>query len=81
MEPCATCGNVYDKSFQIVMGGETYTFDCFECAIQQLAPRCGHCDCQIIGHGVEVDDVMYCCAHCARRQATGAAVTRIVDRA
>ncbi len=47
---CATCGNVYDKAFQVTMAGETYTFDSFECAISALAPTCAHCRCRIIGH-------------------------------
>jgi hypothetical protein len=50
---CDTCGNDYDKSFQIVMSGRTQTFDSFECAIQSLAPTCAHCGCRILGHGVE----------------------------
>jgi hypothetical protein len=29
-----------------------YTFDCFECAIQALAPTCAHCQSRVIGHGV-----------------------------
>jgi hypothetical protein len=39
---CETCGNVYDKAFQIMMDGLTHTYDSFECAIQALAPRCAH---------------------------------------
>ena len=53
MGKCATCGNNYDKSFEVLMSGKTYTFDSFECAIQSLAPVCAHCHCKIIGHGVE----------------------------
>jgi hypothetical protein len=30
-----------------------------------LAPRCAHCDCTVIGHGVERGPTIYCCAHCA----------------
>ena len=66
MGKCATCGNNYDKSFEVVMAGKTYTFDSFECAIQLLAPDCAHCRCKIIGHGVEENGVAYCCAHCAK---------------
>jgi hypothetical protein len=62
---CETCGNDYDKAFQVTMGGETHAFDSFECAIEALAPRCAHCQCRIIGHGVEADGRMFCCAHCA----------------
>ena len=37
---CETCGNTYDKAFEVVMGGTTHTFDSFQCAIYALAPRC-----------------------------------------
>lgn len=64
---CDVCGNDYDKAFQVNAAGKTMTFDAFECAIHALAPRCGHCECMIIGHGVEAGDgTIYCCAHCAR---------------
>jgi hypothetical protein len=43
-----------------------HTFDSFECAIQALAPTCSHCGCRIIGHGVEDDGTMFCCANCAQ---------------
>ena len=66
MGKCSVCGNDYDKSFQVVSGGATLTFDSFECAIHALAPVCHHCGCKIVGHGVEVEAVMYCCANCAR---------------
>ena len=36
MGTCENCGNEYDKAFQVVMKGETHTFDSFECAIQAL---------------------------------------------
>jgi hypothetical protein len=61
------CGNSYDKAFSISVGnGDVHTFDSFECAIQKLAPVCAHCNCRILGHGVEAGGKMYCCAHCAR---------------
>lgn len=65
MPACETCGNTYDKAFQIVMNGETHTFDSFECAIHALAPTCKHCEIRIVGHGLESDGVIYCCDHCA----------------
>jgi len=74
---CETCGNVYDKSFQVVMRGQTHVFDCFECAIQRLAPTCGHCGCRIIGHGVEEDGQVFCCAHCAHHEGAD----QVTDRA
>ena len=66
MATCELCGNTYDKSFEVVMAGETHVFDSFECAIQALAPTCEHCGCRVIGHGVEADGVIYCCVHCAK---------------
>ena len=74
---CESCGNDYDKAFQITRGGKTYTFDSFECAIHKLAPTCEHCSIRIIGHGLEKDGRMFCCAHCA--QASG--VKELRDRA
>jgi hypothetical protein len=68
MAACEVCGNDYDKAFEVTRGGESHTFDSFECAIEALAPRCAHCECRIIGHGVEVGDSMYCCAHCASQE-------------
>jgi hypothetical protein len=64
---CDVCGNDYDKAFQVTRDGKTLTFDAFECAIEAMAPRCAHCECRIIGHGLESEDgSIYCCAHCAR---------------
>lgn len=63
---CDVCGNDYDKAFQVMASGRTMTFDSFECAIQAMAPVCPHCKCRIIGHGVEADGEIFCCAHCAR---------------
>jgi Zn finger protein HypA/HybF involved in hydrogenase expression len=77
MAQCETCGNEYDKAFEVIMAGTSYTFDSFECAIQTLAPTCSHCGCRIIGHGVEADDTLYCCAHCAGKEG----VRELQDRA
>ncbi len=74
---CDVCGNSYDKAFEVKMGGESYVFDSFECAINRLAPECGHCDNRIIGHGVEANGVMFCCAHCARSAGQGGARDRV----
>jgi len=65
MARCEVCGNDYDKSFEVIAQGNSHTFDSFECAIHLLAPRCSHCDCRVIGHGVEADGEIFCCAHCA----------------
>jgi hypothetical protein len=64
---CEVCGNDYDKAMEIsVAGGQSRTFDSFECAIHAVAPRCAHCGIAIIGHGHEAGGSTYCCAHCAR---------------
>jgi hypothetical protein len=65
MQRCETCGNEYDKAFEVVMAGQRHVFDSFECAIQALAPTCSHCGCRIMGHGMEAGGQMFCCAHCA----------------
>lgn len=65
MARCEVCGNDYDKTFAVILGDERHVFDSFECAIQALAPRCAHCGCTVIGHGVEAEGIVYCCAHCA----------------
>jgi hypothetical protein len=46
--------------------GKAHVYDCFECAIHALAPICEHCGCKVIGHGVQDDGAIYCCAHCAQ---------------
>jgi hypothetical protein len=82
MPRCDVCGNEYDKTMSIDAWGRRHTFDCFECAIQRLAPVCAHCRCRVVGHGVEVDgpegDTIFCCAHCAR-ESTG--LDQLRDRA
>jgi hypothetical protein len=75
---CDVCGNDYDKAFRVAThDGREGTFDSFECAIHRFAPTCGHCGCRIIGHGVESDGRMFCCADCARN----VGVMEIADRA
>ena len=41
MARCETCGNDYDKAFEVTMNGTTHTFDSFECAIHALARHAG----------------------------------------
>ncbi len=77
MAVCEVCGNDYDKTMDVSLGGETHTFDSFECAIHALAPQCPHCQCRIVGHGVEAGDAIYCCAHCASESG----VSGVSDRA
>jgi hypothetical protein len=77
MAKCETCGNDYDKAFQVTLNGSTHTFDSFECAIQALAPTCPNCGTHVVGHGVEKDDEIFCCAHCAKQEG----ITELRDRA
>ena len=76
MARCELCGNDYDKSMAITVAGEQHVFDSFECAIHALAPRCEHCGCVVIGHGLEASGRFFCCAHCARE----AGITELADR-
>lgn len=73
MARCETCGNDYDKAFEIIAAGEAHTFDRFECAIQAMAPECSRCGCKVIGHGIEAGESFYCCAHCASQAGVGGA--------
>jgi hypothetical protein len=76
MAQCEVCGNDYDKAFQVIVAGTTHTFDSFECAIHAVAPTCAHCGCRIVGHGVEADGRIFCCASCAKQEGDD----RLTDR-
>jgi len=76
MPKCHVCGNDYDKSFEVIMSGNHYTFDSFECAVHALAPTCSHCGCRIMGHGLEARGTFYCCRACAEQEG----VTEFQDR-
>jgi len=71
MAQCEVCHNEYDKSFQVITNGKSHVFDSFECAIQALAPTCAHCGCRVIGHGVEGNGRVFCCANCAKTAGVG----------
>lgn len=77
MERCSHCGNLYDKTFKVIIAEDTYIFDSLECAIHLLAPRCHHCGVSIIGHGLEKNNQIFCCNHCAKSEG----VTELRDRA
>lgn len=68
MAICSVCGNDYDKAFTVTRNGQSAIFDSLECAANALAPSCGHCGCRVLGHGVEEESRIYCCAHCARQE-------------
>lgn len=76
MPVCEVCGNDYDKAFEVRKAGASHVFDSFECAIHALAPTCRHCGVRIVGHGVEHDGQIFCCASCAER----AGVKGLTDR-
>jgi hypothetical protein len=67
MAICETCGNEYARPFIVSREGESWTFDSIECAASKLAPSCAQCGCRVLGHGLEQDGSVYCCAHCSRR--------------
>lgn len=68
MNRCDQCGNDYSQTFSVELDGRKYSFDCFECAIEMLAPKCQECGTRVIGHGVESKGMIFCCAHCARQE-------------
>lgn len=70
MARCDVCGNEYDKAFFVqTADGARRSYDSVECAAHEIAPRCEHCGCMVLGHGVEVDGMVYCCRHCAESKA------------
>ena len=77
MAQCEVCGNEYDKAMEISIGGSTHVFDSFECAIHAVAPTCAHCGCKIVGHGIEANGSIFCCAHCAQEAGVTGARDRI----
>jgi hypothetical protein len=67
-----------DKAFRVeIPRDQPHVFDSFECAIHALALTCEHCGVRIIGHGVEANGSIYCCAHCASM----AGAAQVQDRA
>ena len=68
MGRCETCGNDYDKSFQMIMNGETHTYDSFECAIEALGAAL--CELRHPHHRSRTGSgqaSIFCCDHCAER--------------
>src|SRR5699024_4140150 len=75
---CDACGKDYDEPITVTQGQRSGVFDSFECAAHVMAPSCERCGVRILGHGIQVDAAVYCCAHCARHAAGTAPVS---DRA
>lgn len=72
MAYCDTCGNEWSPIMRVQIGERQMQFDCFECAITALAPRCSNCGCIVVGHGVTPQGHSAhetCCSeHCARER-------------
>jgi len=82
MPVCDVCGNDYARSFQVTTAdGSRFTFDSLECAAHKIAPVCAHCDCRILGHGIEAPGALYCCANCARHAGTSGAIDNVAQGA
>ncbi len=77
MAVCEVCGNDYDKAFEVIKQGQRHVFDSIECAAHKIAPKCAHCGCTILGHGIEADGVFWCCANCARHSGEKDAKDRV----
>lgn len=74
MPTCDTCGNDYERAFHVTTHDDRQlTFDSIECAAHQVAPRCSHCACVILGHGIQAGEEIFCCAHCARHAGSAGA--------
>jgi hypothetical protein len=39
MAKCETCGNEYDKAFEVIIAGKNHTFDSFECVINSSSAQ------------------------------------------
>jgi hypothetical protein len=76
---CENCGNHYERAFTININNEEHIFDCFECAINKMAPRCHHCRTPIIGHGIESEEHFFCCNHCSKLASTEASLRFVTE--
>lgn len=65
MNKCEVCDGVYENNFTIIIGEKNHEFDCLECAIKVLAPRCSRCGSQILGHIHTKQKKVYCGSLCA----------------
>jgi hypothetical protein len=75
MAQCENCGNEYDKSFEIIVGGKRHTFDSFECAIHKLHQNALRMSNTWAWR--QTGSQIFCCAHCAREYGA----TELKDRA
>ena len=65
MKMCEVCDGQVQNNLQIIIGEKSHHFDCFECAIQVLAPKCNRCGCRILGRGHSRQGKFFCDSHCA----------------
>lgn len=78
MATCDTCGNHYDGAFEVrTSDGKEYVFDSLECAARVVAPVCVNCGTTVLGHGVQDESHVFCCAHCARMSGASGPVDRV----
>lgn len=66
MARCDVCGNDYSTPITVSQNGKTGVFDCFECAVHAMAPRCANCGVRVLGRGVETGSAIFCCPNCAK---------------
>jgi hypothetical protein len=69
---CDLCCRESNNFFEIRIARKRYVFDSFQCAIQLLAPVCAHCGKRIVGHGVEVHALTFCCTSCGAQSKSDA---------
>ncbi len=67
MEQCEVCGKEYNERFDGRMNGWEHITDCFAVLLEVLAPRCAICGGAVTGPGLDEDQSIYCCGHCASR--------------
>ena len=77
---CEVCGNDQTQCFEVRLGGERHVFDSFECAMRAFSPRCGHCGCKLLGHGIVLGDTLYCSHQCANDHNTREYEKRVMLR-
>jgi hypothetical protein len=69
MRSCKKCGHAASTPVLVGIGdGPEYTFDCFECAIDTLAPRCPECGSVYLDRAVTFGGAQFCSKACAQRR-------------
>jgi len=77
---CEVCGNSHGQFFEVHLGGERHVFDSFECAMRAFSPRCGHCGCELLDHGIVLGDTLYCSTQCANDHSAREYERRVMRR-